>query len=204
MFPVKGQQHIGIEIHKYDGDGFPLQGDTAVFQLERVWSYEGTPDAGNIVESLCEVDIFRHVLEGLLFGNNGDDAGLRAFPFSMGIEEHFRETADRIEEGMIEIEINADRPDLVQYPPNFLADFLGGALVIPSPRASKIPFGMVSEKIIHVHSLTWIRFSFPQLTCFLLESFPDDQKISLLGREPPVKTFGDSVRRIARRVREAA
>ncbi len=140
MFPVKGQQHIGVEVHKYDGDGFPLQADTAVLQLELVWSDEGTPDAGNLVESLCEVDIFRHVLECLLFGNNGDDAGLRANPFSMGFEEHFRETADRIEEGMIEIEIDVDRPDLIHYPPNFLADFLGCALIIPSSRASKIPF----------------------------------------------------------------
>ena len=149
VFPVQLEEHIIVEIHKNKRHGAPLMTDTPMAQFELVRSSQDPCHPFNRIQSSRQVDVFGHIVQGLLFGHHGQQAGIWALPSSMNRQQHVGKPHHRIEHGVVEVQVDTNRPDSIDSLPHNLGDFLSHALVVPSTGTAEIPFRMTAEKTGH-------------------------------------------------------
>jgi hypothetical protein len=63
-------------------------------------------------------------------------------------DEHVHKTVHRVQQGVKKIQINTRIVDMNDLVPDSLANVLGDPLVIPSPGATQVPLGVITEEIV--------------------------------------------------------
>jgi hypothetical protein len=150
VFAVQFEEDIVIEIHEDQGHGPPMMADAAVLQFELMG---GGQDAGNAlhgIQSFGQIDVLRHLGQGLFFGHHGQQAGIAALSLPVDGQQHLCEAHHRVEQGMVEVQVDTGGPDRVESVPDDLGDLLGHALIIPAARAAEIPLRMITAETGHV------------------------------------------------------
>ncbi len=116
-------------------------------------SHERRADAVEFAEMCSQVYVFGDILQGLFFRHHGNQSGIAAFTGAVGCNQHFHKAVYGKQQLMIKIQCHINGAHLVQPRPDSLADDLGDPLVVPAPRASQVPFRMVSKKIFQCRVL---------------------------------------------------
>jgi hypothetical protein len=149
LFAMKREKHVSVEIHKDERyRGIPVTDPSSTcFQLMR--GHEGAAKSVHATQVFGEIPVFRDILKGFFLGNHHDEPGIFPLPADMFGSQHIDESPNGIEERVIEVQIYAHRSDLIKPFPDSLSDDLRDSLIIPSTRASKIPFRMIPQKIFH-------------------------------------------------------
>lgn len=150
MPAVQGEEDVGVEVAEGHRNRPALPADPPLAELQILGRHESSRYPVHGVEALREIDVLGDVPEGLLLGDDGDQAGIRALQQPVGLDEHAGKTHHRVEEGVIEVQVETEGTDPVEAPPDLFADDLGYALVVPPSRAAEIPLGMVPEKRRHI------------------------------------------------------